>query len=912
MTYRGLWGVVPKHGLLLCKCQAPVLIHATARKPVTRYTCIREVRIPADFEDPREIDRPSREVWTFACELLPGGVLVRKIPRRTECPFRGLQGFPSVPSCVSVIGVSSIPTSFGSRRPWGAQNAHFKKWLVGVYGGAPNHHLLLCKRRPTVPTAAAARKPVPRCTRIRQVRVPTDFEDPLESNRPTHDAWTIACDLIARGVLVHKIRRRLECPCRGLRGFPSVPSCVSVVGLPSIPTCSGFSALGEDYERNPQGNYKFCYHWITAEEGDCPNRARRRSKGGEVTSRQGGATSVDERYNQAVAFWLEYKRNDDGDIVEKEHSIQLVIDPKKDILVLKGVFVQSVGETLRCQHKPGVKVMAATMKVYRMMLRMFHYILFLEQEVDDDAWRYGSSFFQTQEQLLAEFAPQSLTNASWESVSNFLKWLEHVFFLRAEPLTVENYKAQFNEEGPFEAEDMEEVSDSKSFDFEPMQLPEVVPQLVMAIKEAGGKWSALYRLGARPFKKKAKEAIVEHLSVVKPGRRPQDVDAYVVQNLNELYDNKLLEFRAPFYPLDSTPSRDIDWRMPQPPAGGQHPGGGGAGGGDEGDDSGTGVDIAEGKPSGGEGSGRGSGETESGSKESGGKGSGGKGSGGKRRAFGTHESKGYEFRHNDPLLTTVLKCWKSRLTISQSVGGPAAGVLEIGGSEHQCHVTEGAPIDFESKSTATAGEEELPAKTHVVQREELGGRKMMIQDAIELSDSAMVEVQHIESSVDVGIVLPPRNLEHGNASKLSFVLGGALITSHPLRSGKLRRTSAKVFSRSCRSSRILWRYILDARDNLSGFVEEVVLKKKTGRSVADWIEDFYLRHPFVRRFIADNETKFVNQEVLGMLKRLCVPIKLIEPYHPEASVPVERGHRTLKNKIAKLAADHLGSWLRYL
>ncbi|GBG86957.1 hypothetical protein CBR_g44410 [Chara braunii] len=62
-----------------------------------------------------------------------------------------------------------------------------------------------------------------------------------------------------------------------------------------------------------------------------------------------------------------------------------------------------------------------------------------------------------------------------------------------------------------------------------------------------------------------------------------------------------------------------------------------------------------------------------------------------------------------------------------------------------------------------------------------------------------------------------------------------------------------------------YKYILDARDNLSGFVEAVALKKKTRRSVADWIKDFYLRHPFIRRFIADNGTKFVNQEVLGML-----------------------------------------------
>ncbi|GBG73359.1 hypothetical protein CBR_g13079 [Chara braunii] len=107
-------------------------------------------------------------------------------------------------------------------------------------------------------------------------------------------------------------------------------------------------------------------------------------------------------------------------------------------------------------------------------------------------------------------------------------------------------------------------------------------------------------------------------------------------------------------------------------------------------------------------------------------------------------------------------------------------------------------------------------------------------------------------------------------------------------------------------------YILDARDNLSGYVEAVTLKRKIGKGMVDWIEDFYLRHPFVRRFIADNETEFVNHEVLSRLKMLCVPIKIIEPYHPEANAPVEKGHRTLKNTIAKLAANNLGNWPWYL
>ncbi|GBG92543.1 hypothetical protein CBR_g55878 [Chara braunii] len=109
-----------------------------------------------------------------------------------------------------------------------------------------------------------------------------------------------------------------------------------------------------------------------------------------------------------------------------------------------------------------------------------------------------------------------------------------------------------------------------------------------------------------------------------------------------------------------------------------------------------------------------------------------------------------------------------------------------------------------------------------------------------------------------------------------------------------------------------YRYILDARDNLSGYVEAVALKRKTRKRVADWVEDFYLRHPFVRKFIADNETKFVNHEVLSRLKTLCVPIKIIEPYHPEANAPVKKGHQTLKNTIAKLAVDDQGNWARYL
>ncbi|GBG79123.1 hypothetical protein CBR_g28838 [Chara braunii] len=162
---------------------------------------------------------------------------------------------------------------------------------------------------------------------------------------------------------------------------------------------------------------------------------------------------------------------------------------------------------------------------------------------------------------------------------------------------------------------------------------------VMAMKEADGKWSGLKRLGAGAFKRTARHALVEHLSLMNPERNDLDVAAYAEQKLNELYTNNMLEFRAPFYTLETTPSRGIDWRMPQPPSDGQHPGGGG--GGDEGDGEGGGGDGSQF-------AGKGTGETSSvekacggkgsGGKDSGGKGSGGKGSGGKSR---TSESPQY-------------------------------------------------------------------------------------------------------------------------------------------------------------------------------------------------------------------------------------------------------------------------------
>ncbi|GBG70351.1 hypothetical protein CBR_g6479 [Chara braunii] len=84
-----------------------------------------------------------------------------------------------------------------------------------------------------------------------------------------------------------------------------------------------------------------------------------------------------------------------------------------DVLALREVFMQSAGGHLKRQHKPGIIDIVATRKVDHVMLRMFHYILFLETEENERVWRHGSPFFWTEGKLLEEFGPQGLTKQVW-------------------------------------------------------------------------------------------------------------------------------------------------------------------------------------------------------------------------------------------------------------------------------------------------------------------------------------------------------------------------------------------------------------------------------------------------------------------------------------------------------------------
>ncbi|GBG90042.1 hypothetical protein CBR_g50135 [Chara braunii] len=55
-------------------------------------------------------------------------------------------------------------------------------------------------------------------------------------------------------------------------------------------------------------------------------------------------------------------------------------------------------------------------------------------------------------------------------------------------------------------------------------------------------------------------------------------------------------------------------------------------------------------------------------------------------------------------------------------------------------------------------------------------------------------------------------------------------------------------------------YIFDARDNLTGFVDGRAIRTKTDPLLANYIEQYYLRYPFVREFVMDRGSEFTCNE----------------------------------------------------
>jgi transposase InsO family protein len=105
-----------------------------------------------------------------------------------------------------------------------------------------------------------------------------------------------------------------------------------------------------------------------------------------------------------------------------------------------------------------------------------------------------------------------------------------------------------------------------------------------------------------------------------------------------------------------------------------------------------------------------------------------------------------------------------------------------------------------------------------------------------------------------------------------------------------------------------YRYIVAARDDLSGSAEGRKLKKASARAVSQFIfEELICRYGSIAEIVTDNGSE-VKGATSELLRRHGIPQIRISPYNSQANGVVERGHFTIREAIIKACDGNISKW----
>jgi hypothetical protein len=109
-----------------------------------------------------------------------------------------------------------------------------------------------------------------------------------------------------------------------------------------------------------------------------------------------------------------------------------------------------------------------------------------------------------------------------------------------------------------------------------------------------------------------------------------------------------------------------------------------------------------------------------------------------------------------------------------------------------------------------------------------------------------------------------------------------------------------------------YQYIVDIRDDLSGWLEARMLSRKASDDVAEFLwQDIICRFGCIPQISTDNGTEF-KKAVDILTKKYGVNIIRISPHNPAANGMIERGHRTWINSIWKLCGKRKHKWSEWV
>ncbi|POV99521.1 hypothetical protein PSHT_13498, partial [Puccinia striiformis] len=109
-----------------------------------------------------------------------------------------------------------------------------------------------------------------------------------------------------------------------------------------------------------------------------------------------------------------------------------------------------------------------------------------------------------------------------------------------------------------------------------------------------------------------------------------------------------------------------------------------------------------------------------------------------------------------------------------------------------------------------------------------------------------------------------------------------------------------------------WKYLVVARDDLSGWVEAVGMEAIKAKKIAAWfMENWVYRFGVPLTVVVDGGSEF-GQEFQNCLIEAGAKVKVTTPYYPEANGMIERGHQAIKDTLAKLCENNGKKWKHYL
>ena len=105
------------------------------------------------------------------------------------------------------------------------------------------------------------------------------------------------------------------------------------------------------------------------------------------------------------------------------------------------------------------------------------------------------------------------------------------------------------------------------------------------------------------------------------------------------------------------------------------------------------------------------------------------------------------------------------------------------------------------------------------------------------------------------------------------------------------------------------KYLLTVLDHCSGWAEAYPIPNKTAKTVQDAFHTNWLpRFTAPEVLITDNGAEFNAHATREYFRELGIEHRLTSPYHPQSNGKIERFHRTLKQTLGKLSANHPTQW----